>query len=176
MLGALYALGYYNDCGSGAEPGHWSECGRATSLVNSSALDRPHRSVLSFEMNQSPRVRVFTEVHKGNEEWAGDTSFPSLPSVTRRGIAGFCRSGALGPRPGISNQPLEPMTRSAVLLLFQVERFRRASRHGSACRSTTKARAFVEQAAVLRCQCPSYEANSRSHRSGHANHPRKILR
>jgi hypothetical protein len=31
-----------------AQPGHWSECGRATSLANSTAANRPHRSVFSF--------------------------------------------------------------------------------------------------------------------------------
>ena len=31
-----------------AEPGHWSECGRAVSVGDSDALGRPHRSVLSF--------------------------------------------------------------------------------------------------------------------------------
>jgi hypothetical protein len=40
-----------------AEPNHWSECGRATSLDNADALDSPHRSVLSlggatFAMNK----------------------------------------------------------------------------------------------------------------------------
>jgi len=27
---------------------HWSECGRATSVANSEALGRPHRSLFSF--------------------------------------------------------------------------------------------------------------------------------
>src|SRR5437870_590716 len=31
-----------------AEQNHWSECGRATSVPNSGALGRPHRSVLPF--------------------------------------------------------------------------------------------------------------------------------
>jgi hypothetical protein len=34
-----------------------------------------------------------------------------------------------------ANQPLEPMTRSAVTSIFQVERLWRAPRHGSARRS-----------------------------------------
>jgi len=31
-----------------AEPGHWSECGRAVSVGDSDVLGRPHRSVLSL--------------------------------------------------------------------------------------------------------------------------------
>ena len=36
------------------------------------------------------------------------------------------------------NQPLEPMTRSAVTFLFQIGRLWRAPRHGSAHRSATR--------------------------------------
>jgi hypothetical protein len=44
-------------------------------------------------MNHSPKVRVLTEVHEGNEEWA-PASFPSLPSVTSRETDLFCGLGA----------------------------------------------------------------------------------
>ncbi len=55
-------------------------------------------------MNHNASGGVFTEVNEGNEEFAV-TSFPSLPSVTNRGIAVSCRSGAPGSE--ISNQPLQ---------------------------------------------------------------------
>ena len=41
---------------SGPNPGHWSECGRATSLADSSASGRPHRSVLSLDHLMLPWI------------------------------------------------------------------------------------------------------------------------
>src|SRR6266540_2070433 len=38
-----------------AEPDHWSECGRATSLAGSDALGHPHRSVLAFDGRRALR-------------------------------------------------------------------------------------------------------------------------
>ena len=62
----------------------------------------------------------FTEANEGNEE-LGVALFPSLPSVRSRGFDLFFRVAALNSRPGISNQPLGSMTRSALAFLFQVE-------------------------------------------------------
>jgi hypothetical protein len=42
-----------------AEPGHWSECGRATSLADSTVAGRPHRSVFSFGFRASAMTRTF---------------------------------------------------------------------------------------------------------------------
>ena len=61
---------------------------------------------------------MLTEVNEGNEELVG-TSFPSLPSVTNRGVYRVSSSNALVHRSEISNQRAEPMTSSAVTLLFQ---------------------------------------------------------
>ena len=36
-----------------AEQGHWSECGRATSVADADVLGRPHRSVLSLGDHES---------------------------------------------------------------------------------------------------------------------------
>jgi hypothetical protein len=40
--------------GNTAQQNHWSECGRAASVDNSDALDRPHRSVLALDHNRTP--------------------------------------------------------------------------------------------------------------------------
>ena len=72
-----------------------------------------------------------TEGNEVNEE-LGRTSFPSLPSVTGPEVDQSCHLGAAGFTPEISNQSLEAMTRSALALLFQVERLWRAPRHASA--------------------------------------------
>jgi len=37
-----------NDSAHHAKQNHWSECGRATSVANTGALGRPHRSVLTL--------------------------------------------------------------------------------------------------------------------------------
>jgi hypothetical protein len=52
----------------------------------------------SLEMNDTPPGQVPTEVNEGNEEAAG-TSFPSLPSVTSRGVHDPSGSAALRPSP-----------------------------------------------------------------------------
>jgi pimeloyl-ACP methyl ester carboxylesterase len=61
----LYFVAYFDRSPEIAE-GHWSECGRATSVANSSALGRPHRSVLSFDGMAPLRLPV-----KNGSERAG---------------------------------------------------------------------------------------------------------
>ena len=77
--------------------------------------------------------RRFTGVNRDNREHCVSL-FAPLPPVTSPGLDLFSCIGGAGRRPETSNQPLEPMTRSAVMLLFQVERLLRAPRHCSACR------------------------------------------
>ena len=68
--------------GHSAEPDHWSERGRATSVANSDALGRPRRSVLSFGGVRPGSLRCPIDVRTSINTVKGFTLLEMLMVVT----------------------------------------------------------------------------------------------